>query len=134
MTKLYVDGGCSGNGQFDLSKRKMVSVVTDESGAVISEQSAAGGSNNIAELLAVELALAYCESRNISAVKILTDSRNNLAWTFGKKVGKKLNDRALVIETKRRIDSLMLGRNVQMAWIPREQNRAGHYIERTHGL
>ena len=56
MTKtiLYADGGCSGNDQPDLSKRKMVAVVSDEHGTVLIEKHEHGGSNNIAELIAVK--------------------------------------------------------------------------------
>jgi len=81
---LHVDGGCSGNGQRDLSRRSMIAVVTNDHGDVLFENTAAGGSNNIAELWAVKEALEWCVAHGIPAVEIRTDSRNNRSWVLGK--------------------------------------------------
>ena len=126
---LYVDGGCSGNGQRDLSKRQMVSVVTDEHGEVLSEKIESGGSNNIAELIAVRDALRLATSAGIETLHVLTDSRNNLSWTFGRKVGTGINDRARVVALKAEIAQLQTRLEFSMEWVPRERNIAGHYIE-----
>jgi len=76
-TILYTDGGCSGNDQPDTAKRKMIAVVTDSSGNVLVEGQVRGGSNNIAELLAVKEALVWATEHGCDAIEIRTDSRNN---------------------------------------------------------
>lgn len=134
MMVLYVDGGCSGNGQTDMARRRMVMVVTDAVGTVLSEQTDGGGSNNIAELRAVRDALAWCRSHDVFDVEIRTDSRNNLAWVLGSKVGQQINDRAAVLDLKARIARLRAPMDINLTWIPREQNKAGHYIERRYGV
>ncbi len=137
MIEVYVDGGCSGNGQRDLSKRRMVAVVTDASGTVLFEDAFVGGSNNIAELLAVEHALAYAMTQRTGhddVLRIYTDSRNNLAWVNGRTVGKDINDRHRVLAIKERIDHYKKSVNFELIWIPREQNKAGHVIEQRYGL
>ena len=132
---LYIDGGCSGNGQPDLSKRRMVSVVTDEAGVVLSESLAVGGSNNIAELIAVRDAIRWCGMKGIHQAHVMTDSQNNLSWTFSTKVGKAINDRQTVLAIKSEITAAFVaGFDLTLTWVPRENNLAGHYIERVHAL
>jgi ribonuclease HI len=131
---LYTDGGCSGNDQLDLSKRKMIAAVSDEQGTILIDKHEEGGSNNIAELLAVKEALLWCVANKIGDVEIRTDSRNNLAWVLGKKVGKKINDRDAVLALKTSIDASRSQLALSLKWIPREQNLAGHYIEQKYQL
>lgn len=133
-TILYTDGGCAGNEQRDCSKRKMVAVVSDDQGRILIDKHQDGGSNNIAELLAVKEALLWCAENTIGDVEIRTDSTNNLAWVNGKKVGKKLNDRETVLNLKGAIDACRSKINLTLNWIPREQNLAGHYIQRKYQL
>jgi ribonuclease HI len=136
MTKtiLYTDGGCSGNEQLDLSKRRMVAVVSDEHGTVLIDKRVEGGSNNIAELLAVNEALLWCVANKIGDVEIRTDSTNNLSWVRNKEVGKQINDRNAVIELKTSIDACQSQLSLSLKWIPRAQNLAGHYIEKKYQL
>lgn len=134
MTILYTDGGCSDNNQLDQSKRRMVAVVTAEDGSVLTEAKQTGGSNNIAELMAVREALAWCQMHKVTAVEVRTDSRNNLSWVNGSKLGKKLNDRATVLTLLADIAQLRRQVVLTLVWIPREQNKAGHYIEGVYGL
>jgi ribonuclease HI len=126
---LYVDGGCTGNAHRDLSKRRMVSVVTDAEGTVVRESARSGGSSNIAELEAVALALLVAEAAGATAVTICTDSRNNLSWVNGRKVGKKLNDRDAVLRLREEIARLRRGMALTLLWVPREENLAGHVLE-----
>lgn len=112
----------------------MVMVVTDKTGAVVSEREEAGGSNNIAEFLALRDALRYCYTYRCATVEVFTDSHNNESWTFNRKFGKKLNDLARVQEIRREIDGLRLAVDLTLKWVPRESNLAGHYIEQRHGL
>lgn len=131
---LYVDGGCSGNGQLDLAKRRMVAVVTDDQGGLLHEQTQAGGSNNIAELIAVRNALIWARDHANGPVEVRTDSKNNLSWVLGRKVGKRLNDRKAVESLRTEIGTLRLEVALRLVWVPREQNLAGHYIEAQYGL
>lgn len=133
-TILYTDGGCTGNEQRDCSKRNMVAVVSDDEAIILIDKHQEGGSNNIAELLAVKEALLWCIENKIGDVEIRTDSRNNLAWVLGKKVGKKLNDRDAVLNLKAAIDAFRSKVNLTLTWIPREKNLAGHYIQKKYQL
>ncbi len=135
MPVFYVDGGCSGNGQLDVKARTMVAVVTAADGTVLSEQEHLdGGSNNIAELLAVRDAVAHAAATGVTAVEIRTDSRNNFSWVLGRKVGRDINDRTRVLELKAEIDALRARVQLKLVWVPREHNVAGHYIERKYCL
>lgn len=132
---LYVDGGCSCNWSSNPKMRQMVAVVTDIKGKVLVEQMPPlGGSNNIAELLAVTVALEYCVSKKIRAVRILTDRRNNLSWAKCGALGSKLNDREAVLALQARILATRAHVTATLDWVPRDRNLAGHYIERTHAL
>lgn len=131
---LYIDGGCTGNSTKDMTLRRMIAVVSNAEGQVLSETKHAGGSNNIAELIAVRDALQWCLANEVRAVELRTDSRNNLSWVYGKTVGKKLNDRARVLELREEIGRLSTGLEFDLVWVPREENRAGHYIEATYSL
>jgi ribonuclease HI len=128
-TTLYVDGGCTGNRLPNIAARQMVMVVADDAGEVLSERHSTGGSNNIAELEAVCDALAWCVENGRTDVQILTDSRNNLAWVFGSKVGRKINDRPRVLSLLRAIDRYRHSIALTMAWVPREENLAGLYLD-----
>jgi ribonuclease HI len=130
---LYVDGGCSHNNQHDASKREMIAVVSDSNGNVLSETQAHGGSNNIAELLAVKEGLVWATEHGYEAIEIRTDSRNNLAWVAGR-IGNKLNDRAAVLDLYNSINRLRGRVQVDLVWIPRDVNLAGQYIEARYGL
>jgi ribonuclease HI len=132
-TILYTDGGCSGNDQPDVSKREMIAVVSDSTGNVLVETQVHGGSNNIAELLAVKEALVWATERGYEAIEIRTDSRNNLAWVAGR-IGNKLNDRGAVLDLYMSINRLRERVQVDLVWIPRDVNLAGQHIEAKCGL
>lgn len=131
---LYIDGGCSGNNQKDLSKRKMVSVVAYEDGEIISETHSSGGSNNIAELLACRDALNWAVGQGIKSVEIYTDSQNTISWFKKFTKSKKLNDKDLVRSIQEQIMLLKGEIDATINWIPREDNLAGHYIEQKYSL
>ena len=127
MTVLYTDGGCFGNQFADLSRRDMRGVVTSEHGTVLKEFQAPGGSNNIAELRAVLLALQWCVDHDVPEVEIRTDSMNNFAWAMGKKPGKAINDRSAVLGLQAEIGALPVV--FKLVWVPRDENVAGCYLE-----
>jgi ribonuclease HI len=102
-----------------MTKREMVFVVMNEDGSeVLAEKTASGGSNNIAELLAIREAMLWAKNRNITQLQIRTDSRNNFAWVAGR-FGERLNDRDRVLEIYRDIIAL------------REHVQDGAYLGRT---
>jgi len=67
------------------------------------------------------------------AIEIRTDSTNNLAWVHGR-IGQKLNDRAAVLDLYGAIRALRERVRLELVWVPREENLAGHYIEAKTGL
>ena len=112
----------------------MVAVVTDQSGVVLRDESRdGGGSNNIAELWAVYLALDWCVHHHIPDVLIYTDSQNNLSWVNGR-LGKHLNNRRAVEALQQIIRKRRQRVTTMLKWIPREENLAGHVIEARYGL
>ena len=132
--ELFVDGGCSGNSQRDITRRRMRAAVVTTRGVIVAECIRDGGSNNIAELLAVYEALAWCRACGIKAVTLYTDSRNNFAWVFGSRLGKRLADRAAVSDLQAEITALRADVELRLQWVPRDDNRAGHYLEKTYGV
>jgi ribonuclease HI len=117
-----------------MTKRRMVMVVADENGTVLRERKRPGGSNNIAELEAVRDALEWCVDHQVRRVEIRTDSRNTLAWVFGRKVGKKLNDLQTVLQLRAEVAALRARIDLRMTWVPRDVNTAGIYIEGRYGV
>jgi hypothetical protein len=78
---VFTDGGCSNNNQPELFKRHMRAVVLAEwDGRILADIQQRGGSNNIAEFMAVEQALLWAKLYGYTQLEIRTDSRNNLAW------------------------------------------------------
>ena len=126
---FYIDGGCSGNAQKDMSLRSMISVVTDCFGAVLSEISRPFGSNNIAELYAFTDCLSYISSTEITDCEIYTDSLNTIRWVKSRKPSKKINDIVTVHRLLQEIGELSKKVSYRLYWIKREENLAGHYIE-----
>ncbi|MGD0778821.1 MAG: ribonuclease H family protein [Candidatus Solibacter sp.] len=125
---LYTDGGCTGNEQLDASQRVMSAAVSGADGTILVHLTRSGGSNNIAELWAVELALRWAKDNGHKAVEIRTDSTNTLAWVQGR-IGRKMNDRNAVLKIWSRINVLRRDVKLTLAWIPREQNLAGMILE-----
>jgi ribonuclease HI len=132
--ELYVDGGCSGNGQLDLTKRRMVAVVCLPDATVVHESTHEGGSNNIAELLALEAAYRWAVTQGIKAVTIYTDSRNNLSWGQLKTPGKNINDRPRVLEIQARLAKFFYSVRATVRWVSRDHNVAGWHIEAKYRL
>ena len=125
---MYSDGACD-NSEPDPKRRTIRAVVTDENGILLVDKTLTGGSSNIAELWAVAEALAFAKSCGIPALDLFTNSQNNLAWIEGR-VGKKLNDRTAVWKLIAAITNFRESVRLTVTWIPREQNVAGHYIDR----
>ena len=129
MVTIYTDGGCEGNGQRDLAQRHMRSVARLDTGEIIADEHTDGGSNNIAELRAVCLALRWAREQGLREIQIRTDSQVILVWLRGKRLGTHLNDRTMVETLRAEVAGLSVDMRLILAWIPREDNIAGHYIE-----
>ena len=128
--KVYIDGGCQPNSG-PVEKRIIRCVVTDESGIVLVDKTSRGGSNNIAELWALCEALEFAKScQNVSSLEIFTDSKNNIAW-FNGRIGKKLNDRQMVLTLYGLVCKLCLEVPTTVTWLPRHNNLAGLHIEQS---
>jgi len=112
----------------------MVAVVTLPDGTVVSEQHERGGSNNIAELMAVEAAYRFASDQGMREVTVYTDSRNNLSWASLKPPGKAINDRGKVLTLQSQIAFWRERLRPRLVWIPRDDNVAGWYIESTYQL
>jgi ribonuclease HI len=108
----------------------MRAVVTDEEGHVVAEWCGTGGTNNIAELHAVQMALTWAGQNGISEVEVRTDSRNNLSWIL-KPLGDGVAGRKDVLAIRSKIDSLREQMALTLVWVPRETNLAGIYLDRT---
>jgi len=127
--KLFIDGGCSGNDQKDMRKRRMISVVADERNNILIEEKSRGGSNNIAEFIALYEAIKYCVENKIENVEIITDSKNNLSWFNGQLKKRKQNNFKWILSIRNQIDRIRKQVNINLIWRPREENLAGQYIE-----
>jgi ribonuclease HI len=127
--KVYTYGGCTNNYQHDIQKREMYIVFTDDSGNVLVEKTRRSGSNNLAELWAIEEALLYARSCGIVELDLYSDSKTALSWLNGR-IGKKLNDRRAVLELLESINEVRQ-QHVRLTtnWVPRDHNLAAVYID-----
>ena len=73
--KVLTYGDCTNTYQYDITKREMIIVVTDESVTPLVEKTRRSGSNNIAELWAIEEALLYARSCGVVELDLYSDSR-----------------------------------------------------------
>ncbi len=136
---LYVDAGTQNNGQ--RGRQRTIIVVCDENGLVLLERWIGDYTNNEGEIIAIKNALE--EVAPDRQKMIYSDSTIAVGWTLrGWKpklrnkhrntVGKELNDRlALCIE---QAGKLLRETKSSIEWIPREDNLAGHYIEKTFDI
>jgi RNase H-like protein len=126
---LYTDGGCSGNGQTDLSRREMVMVVTANDGELLIHECGRGGSNHIAELRAVVSALDWCVRPGVEDVTIRTNSTNNLGMDPQQASGQTSEPTALPVVNANRTRA-----DAAVECVPLAQNLTGHVIEEQYGL
>jgi len=119
----------------------MVSVVTDSVGSVISEVENHGGSNQLAEFIAIEHAIEYALTKKWKKVLIITDSRTAIIWSERNDAEKlkpkklaKMNDPEWYQAVKGRVDDLSRFVDITFEWCPRSESLAGHYIEERYGL
>lgn len=118
-----------GSNTKDTSKRFMSSCVTDQKGKVLYYKTKEGGTNNIAEFLALKECIALASEAGEKEIVVLTDSNNNIHW-FHKIGNSNKGNRAEAKEIKNIMSSYLWNMNVSVKWIPREQNLAGHFLSK----
>ena len=105
-------------------------MVCDSTGKVLAERRYdKGGSNNIAEFMAVHEALDWAERNKYTCVEIKTDSKTNFAWVAGE-IDDSINDRTKVLLLRKAIDRLKGKVEFTLTWVPRKDNLAGALIDR----
>jgi len=147
MKVIHVDGSCKGNQQKNIKKRRMYTCVVVEElakagkplnymgpndGSQINIVLIRGGSNNIAELIAIENGLKIARGLMYDEVLIKTDSSNNIAWINKDEIkSKKINDLKLTKKIHRRIKDIWIPqfKKVEFELVPREENLAGIVLE-----
>jgi ribonuclease HI len=112
---IYTDGACSGN-----PGPMGIGVAIYKGGRLLKEISEAmgEGTNNVAEYLAVRVALEEGISLGADAIEVRTDSRLIVQQLSGKFRVKSANLRGI----KKEIDDLADGLDVTYTWVPREKN------------
>ncbi len=126
MNKIYIDGGCKSNP----GKMRMCVLITENDKETFrSTSSLKDGTNNLAELLALERALSHLENLQTSGaglhpLTIYTDSQ----WLYHGMIGdwKISVHKALVTELRKKLNAQKL----TIQWIPRSKNLAGHILEK----
>ena len=131
---IYSDGGCKGNNRKEISERRMVICIVDDQIRNHSQVRGAtkpGGSNNIAELLAVWEAICYAFKREYKNLLLRVDSQVVFHWIENETIKGKVND----IE----FTTMILNKIVKMkTWfdkfeiqvVPRGINKAGIILEK----
>jgi ribonuclease HI len=132
--KLYCDGACKGNNRLDVAKRVMRIVVTDEDGVVLVERSLKRGTNNLAELWAIVEAMLFvrdCELPGPKEADVCLDSQTAIAWANGR-VSKTVKNYSGVMDLLSAMRALQKRVALKLTWVPRDENKAGHYIEENY--
>jgi len=123
-TTFYCDAGTKNNGQF--GKQQTVVVVTDATGKVIVEEWIGDKTNNEGELTAIIRAA----SKAPRGALIISDSNLAVKWTQGKYRTKVERLKPLVYDAM----TAVRAKDIEVGWISRDNNLAGHYIEQKYSL
>ena len=143
MNTIYVDGSCKGNEQPNIKKRRMYTCVVVEElalakksirflgandGSDVAIVLIPGGSNNIAELIAIESGLKIAIGLSYQEVLIKSDSSTALAWVKADEIkSHKINDPELTKKIHNLIKDkwIPMIQKVEFELVPREKNLAG---------
>lgn len=133
---VYVDAGTKNNGS--RGNQQTVIVVADESGEILFEKQIGDYTNNEGEILAVLAALKNVYP--LRSKEIYSDSRVAVGWAVKGKDPEKnkrkkkgaLSDRHIYFINSTNTLLGLTGSTIQ--WIPREENKAGWYIENKYSL
>jgi len=130
---IYTDGGCRGNHEKDLSKRRMVICVVDDQikdHFQIRCGTKPGGSNNIAELLAIFEGMVYAFNNKYKNLLLKVDSQVAYHWINKQKVSGKVNDPEFTKKVLDRVIGLKKWFDkFEIQVVPRSLNKAGVILE-----
>jgi len=119
---LYVDAGVSDNGNRNGKQSARICVASGD--CILVDEVIGSKTNNEAEILAVAAALKWVRAEH---TEIRSDSKLAVNMINRKWKGKAPNLKALVAAIK-------LPAGVTLTWVPREQNLAGHHLEKNYGI
>lgn len=123
--KVYFsDAGTAGNGNF--GHQKTIIVVTDAKGKVLIEDWVGDKTNNEGELIGITRAARLAKPEST----IYSDSKLAVNWITLKSTTKIERLKPTIYDAVFAVQA----RKINLVWIPREQNLAGHYIEEKHSL
>lgn len=122
---FFTDGGCQNNNKKNADRRMQI-CVSDYQGNILIFKTSEGGSNNLAEFMAIKECLLYAKEHDIRPLHIYTDSTNNFHWW------KKVTNHAPTTakELKSEIADLRDELFATLSWVPREYNLAGKFLEK----
>lgn len=127
MRRLYTDGASKGNGS--KGQRAYVAVYDESRRQIVVDEAVGNRTNNEAEFIAVMRALDYAIAQGMTGdVCIVTDSQLTCNQILGLWKVKAEHLRPMVLACQRKLQEA----RAEITWVPREQNHAGHYIERRH--
>lgn len=125
---VYIDAGTVNNGQ--KGKQRTTIAAFDENGTKIFVEEIGDLTNNEGEISAIVRALEI-SIRLKRAFKICSDSQVALGWAQSGKAGKNLvNQQVLARKAKK----LLTESRSALQWVPREYNKAGHYLEAEYNI
>jgi len=131
---LYCDGACKSNNKKDQSQRRMFICYVDESipgHFQIRARMQKGGSNNIAELLAIDQTLCYALNKGYKNILIRTDSQVVYHWIENGGIRGKVNNPEFTQKLLDRITRLRSWFiNLEFQIVPRSLNKAGIKLEK----
>lgn len=117
MKTLYTDGSTLKNGQ---PGQQSIIFVCDENGHLLLEENIGDKTINQAEVGAIYRAL------QMGPAIIISDSKIAVNWVVRGKVGKKAPHCKKIVEA---CHDLLQRTESSITWVPRELNKAGHYVE-----
>ena len=120
---FYVDAGTKNNGQY--GSQDTVIVGTDANGTVIFEKKIGDVTNNNGEIQAIVTMLQYIKDNKLEDAIIYSDSQIAVNWTKKGKTKDSPSNEPFVILAHRLVEET----ETKLIWIPREKNKAGHFIE-----
>lgn len=125
--RLYVDGGCYRNGEPDQAAR--IAVATDDD--VLLHQEIGNHTSNEAEFYALIAGLEIIKKSGYKkGITVFSDSRMAVKMSLGS-----YQSRTPELIVLKNIVQKMLKQeelqNVSLVWMPRSENKAGHYLERS---
>lgn len=124
MRRLFTDGSSRGNGK--KGHRAHVAVYDESRRQIVVDEAVGERTNNEAEIIAVLRALDYALAQGMTGdVCIVTDSQLTCNQILGRWKVKAPHLRPMVADCQRKLKEA----NAEIAWVPREENHAGRYIE-----